>query len=89
MIKAVFLSLGFIVLLAETPTLSAQNNPTDLAVNEGVIRQANTILLRQELAAASGAVSRGDLAGAAKDYEDAYNLVNQIGSGIDVETSQT
>jgi len=35
------------------------------------------------------AAARGDLAGAAKLYQEAYDLVQQIGSGIDVETAQT
>jgi hypothetical protein len=89
MTKAAILTLGFIFFLAATGPLNAQTSDTDLAVNEGVVRQANTILLRQKLAAASAANARGDLPGAAKDYEDAYKLVNDIGSGIDAETAQT
>ena len=89
MTKAAILTLGFILFLAAAGPLNAQTSDTDLAVNEGVIRQANTILLRQKLAAASAANARGDLPGAAKDYEDAYKLVNDIGSGIDAETAQT
>ena len=79
MTKAVSLSLGFIFLLASLATLSAQNSATDMAVNEGVIRQANTILLRQKLEAANAAAVRGDLPGAAKDYEDAYTLTRVFG----------
>ncbi len=60
-----------------------------MAVNEAVLRQANTIVLRQKLAEAKNAVAHGDLPGAAKIYEDAYTLVQQIGSGIDAETAQT
>jgi hypothetical protein len=89
MTKAVFISLGLILLLAPAARLSAQTSATDMAVNEGVIRQANTILLRQKLAAASAAASRGDLAGAAKDYDEAYTLVTEIGSGVDAEAAQT
>ena len=77
MTKAAFLTLGLFFLLASAGPLVAQTSATDLAVNEGVIRQANTILLRQKLAAASGAIARGDLTGAAKDYEDAYKLVQR------------
>ncbi|MEI9864646.1 MAG: hypothetical protein WDN00_08850 [Limisphaerales bacterium] len=88
MTKAVPFSLGLILLLAPMARLSAQTNAMDMAVNEGVIRQAKTILLRQELTAASSAVSRGDLPGAAKDYEDSYSLVKEIGSGIEVESAQ-
>jgi tetratricopeptide (TPR) repeat protein len=54
-----------------------------------VIDQANTILLRQKLEDARAAAARGDLRGAAKLYEDAKALVDQIGSGINAETVQT
>ena len=60
-----------------------------MAVNRAVMDQANTILLRQKLEDAKAAAARGDLPGAAKLYEDAMALVNQIGSGIDAETAQT
>jgi hypothetical protein len=89
MTKAALISLSFIFLLASAPALRAQSSATDMAVSEGVIRQANTILLRQKLAAASTESAHGDLTGAAKDYEDAYTLVTEIGSGIDAETAQT
>lgn len=89
MTKAVSLSLGFICLLAAAVSLSAQTNPVDMAVNEAVLRQANTIVLRQKLQEAKNTVQRGDLPGAAKLYEDAYALVEQIGSGIDAERTQT
>jgi hypothetical protein len=89
MTKAVLLSLGFIFLLASAATLSAQTSPADMAVNEGVVRQANTIVLRQKLADAKSAAARGDLVTAAKYYEEAYQLTQMIGSGIDAETAQT
>ena len=88
MIKAVFLSLGFIFLLAPVVGLSAQNNATDMAVNEGVVRQANTIVLRQKLSDARNVANRGDLAGAAKLYQEAETLAEQIGSGINIERAQ-
>jgi type II secretory pathway component GspD/PulD (secretin)/Tfp pilus assembly protein PilF len=88
MTKAVLLPLGFLLLLAVA--LPAQSNsPADMAINRAVMDQANTILLRQKLEDAKGAAARGDLPGAAKFYEDAKLLVDQIGSGIDAETAQT
>jgi len=88
MIKAVFLPLGILFLLAAA--LPAQtNNATEMAVNRAIMDQANTILLRQKLEDAKGAAARGDLPGAAKLYEDAKTLADQIGSGIDAETAQT
>ena len=87
---AASLSLGFILLAVSTATSPAQtNSPEDMAVTEAVLRQANTIVLRQELGDAKSAAARGDLAGAAKLYQEAYTLVQQIGSGIDVEAAQT
>ncbi|MGA2241556.1 MAG: tetratricopeptide repeat protein [Verrucomicrobiota bacterium] len=89
MTKAAPLSLGFILLLAAAAMLPAQTSPTDVAVNEAVLRQANTIILRQKLLEAKNTALRGDLPGAAKLYEDANTLVGQIGSGIPEEKAQT
>jgi tetratricopeptide (TPR) repeat protein len=89
MTKAAPLSLGFILLLAAAAMLPAQTSPTDAAVNEAVLRQANTIILRQKLLDAKNTAARGDLPGAAKLYEDANTLVEQIGSGIPEEKAQT
>ena len=89
MTKAAPLSLGFFLLLAAAAMLPAQTSPTDAAVNEAVLRQANTIILRQKLLDAKNTAARGDLTGAAKLYEDAYQLVEQIGSGIPEEKAQT
>ena len=88
--KAASLSLGFILLAVSAATSPAQtNSPEDMAVTEAVLRQANTIVLRQKLVDAKSDAARGDLAGTAKLYQEAYGLVQQIGSGIDVETAQT
>jgi len=89
MTKAVSLSLGFIFLLAPATGFSASTSAEDAAVNQAVLNQANTIVLRQKLMDAKSAASRGDLVGAAKLYEDAYVLVEQVGSGIDAESAQT
>jgi hypothetical protein len=87
--KAVLFPLGFIFLLMTVGVAPGQTSPVTTAINEAVLRQANTLVLRQKLADAKSAISRGDLMGAAKLYEDCYALVEQIGSGIDAETAQT
>ena len=89
--KAVSLPLGFILLAVFTAASPAQtSSPQDMAATEAVLRQANTIVLRQRLVDARSSAARGDLAGAAKLYQEAYGLVQQIGPGpIDVETAQT
>jgi type II secretory pathway component GspD/PulD (secretin)/tetratricopeptide (TPR) repeat protein len=89
MTKAVSLTLGLLFLLASAAQLRAQTNDTDFAVLRAVQDQANTIVLRGKLEDAKAAAGRGDLEGAAKLYEDAYEVASQIGSGIDVETAQT
>jgi hypothetical protein len=53
--------------------LRAQTSDTDLAISRAVQDQANTMSLRQKLEDAKAAAGRGDLAGAAKLYEDAYD----------------
>lgn len=88
MIKASLLTLGLAALVALPAALPAQENPTDMAVNEAVLRQANTIVLRQKLAAARADEQQGDTANAAKLYQEACELVQKIGSGVDAEASQ-
>jgi len=90
MTKAVSVPLGLILILAGTFVLPAQtNSPVDLAVSEAVLRQADTVVLRQKLVQARDAATHGDLVAAARLYEDAYSLVQTIGSGIPAETEDT
>jgi type II secretory pathway component GspD/PulD (secretin)/tetratricopeptide (TPR) repeat protein len=89
MTKVVSASIGLIFIFAATVASPAQTNPADTAVNEAVMRQADTILLRQKLDDARDAVAHGDLTTAARLYDEAYSLVQKIGSGIDAETAQT
>ena len=88
MTKTTILTLGLVALLSVPSVLSAQDNSTSVAVNEAVMRQAKTIELRQKLADAKVVAQRGNLAGAAKLYQESCNLVGQIGSGIDSESAQ-
>jgi hypothetical protein len=87
--KAVSISLGLILLLAGAAMLPAQNSPTEEAVKEAVKRQADTITLRNKLVEARNVEGRGDVVQAAKLYQEAEALVDQIGSGIDAEKAQT
>jgi general secretion pathway protein D len=89
MIKAVSFSLGLTLLLAAAPAFGAQTQPQEAAVNEAVYRQANRITLRQKLVDARAAQDRRALASAAKLYDDAWDLVQKIGSGVDAERDQT
>ncbi|HUA65757.1 MAG TPA: hypothetical protein VME24_07915 [Alphaproteobacteria bacterium] len=91
MTKAVLFPIPFLILMAAT-VAPAQTSPNygNAAVNEAVLREANTIVLRQRLAEASAAEQRKDLVAAARLYEQAYELVQSIGSiSIPAETAQT
>ena len=61
----------------------------DTATQNAVMRQAYTIELHQKLDEANMAVQQKNLPAAAKLYEDAYTLVQQIGPGIQAEAAQT
>ena len=78
--KAANLLLGLTLLLAPAAVSRAQAPAQETAVNEAVMRQANRIALRQKLADASAAQQRHDLGNAAKLYDDAWSLVQNIGA---------
>ncbi len=90
MTKAVLFPIPFIILLAIT-VAPAQTSTSymDTATQNAVMRQAYMIELHQKLDEANVAVQQKDLVAAAKLYEDAYVLVQQIGPGIQAEAAQT
>ena len=89
MTKAAILFFGLATLITLPAIKSvAQDNSTTIAVNEAVMRQANTIVLRQKLGEAQTAEQRGDIAGAAKLYQESCELIEKIGSGVDAESAQ-
>ena len=88
MTKAVLLFFGLAALVALPVSAPAQDNSTTIAVNEAVLRQANTIVLRQKLVEARRANLTGETVAAAKLYQESCELAQQIGSGIDAETAQ-
>src|ERR1035438_9221956 len=89
MMKAATLPLALILLLTVVPASKAQTPPQETAVNEAVYRQANCITLRQKLADGRAAQDRGAFSIAAKLYDDAWDLVQKIGSGVEAERDQT
>jgi type II secretory pathway component GspD/PulD (secretin)/tetratricopeptide (TPR) repeat protein len=89
MTKAAILTLASSVFLATAPVAWSQAPAEDTAVNEAVYRQANRITLRQKLAEAKAAQERHALPSAAKLYDEAWELVQKIGSGVDAEREQT
>jgi tetratricopeptide (TPR) repeat protein len=91
MIKAVLFPIPLILLMAATVVSAQSASSFDTnAVNEAVMREANTIVLRQKLTAANAAVQQKDLESAVKLYEDAYSLAQSIGPmSIPQEWSET
>lgn len=89
MMKAVTTPLLVSILLATASTLPAQTADTTTAVNEAVRRQADRITLRQKLVDAQVAQQRRDLTTAARIYDEAWKLVEGIGSGVEAEARQT
>ncbi|HEV2320375.1 MAG TPA: tetratricopeptide repeat protein [Verrucomicrobiae bacterium] len=91
MIKAVLFPIPLIILMAATVVSAQSTSSYDAnAINEAVMREANTIVLRQKLTAANAAVQQKDLDAAVRLYEDAYALARSIGPmSIPQEWSQT
>lgn len=67
---------------------AAQPSSAEIAADEATRRQEAVILLRRTLAEAQQTQSGGDMAGAARLYEEAYRWVQAIGVGIDTETQE-
>jgi hypothetical protein len=88
MIKKVTFTLGLVFLLGLPASAPAQGNAQDTAVSQAVYRQANLITLRQKLLDARSAWQRRDLPGAAKLYDDSWDLVQRIGAGVDAEAEE-
>jgi type II secretory pathway component GspD/PulD (secretin) len=89
MIKTATLPVGLIFLLATAPASWSQAPAEETAINEAVYRQANVVTLRKKLAEARAAQDRHAPVAAAKLYDEAWDLVQKIGSGIEAERAQT
>ena len=88
MTKAAFISIGLAALVLFPATVPAQDNPAAAAVNEAVLRQANTIVLRQKLSDAKAVAQRGDIVNAAKLYQESVTLADQSAPGLIPERQQ-
>lgn len=84
----VFIPLLLVATLVTPPPLQGQagTDATRTAIEAAVQRQAWTLEMRQRLDEARAAEGRGDLSGAARHFEAAFNLSRQIGAGVDAET---
>ncbi|HWY32057.1 MAG TPA: tetratricopeptide repeat protein, partial [Candidatus Acidoferrum sp.] len=88
MIKMTHLSLGLAALLMLPALALAQDSAVKMAVDQSVLNQANSVVLREKLVDAQTTAQRGDILGAAKLYQDCVSLAQQIGPGIEAETAQ-
>ncbi len=89
MIKAVTTTLSLLLVLGATAPLLGQQLPAQLAGEEAVRRQADIIQIRQLLENAQKAQVRHDLAGASQLYEEALELVQKVGVGVEKERNET
>ena len=85
--KAAIRTFGVFVLSCFFAVAQNASPPVDDAINEGLRREAAKIELRKKLDEAQAAQKRGELAAAAKQYEDCLNLCERIG-GTRVELEQ-
>lgn len=92
MIKVVSTSLILIALFGTSPRTFAQDAAAvaeRTAGEEAVRRQARIIQLRNTLADAQALQAQGDLVAASKEYETAWDHVQNIGVTIDRERAET
>ncbi|MCZ7634991.1 MAG: hypothetical protein M5U12_02340 [Verrucomicrobia bacterium] len=90
MIRFVFTAAAAAVLLVAVPSVQAQASAAQIAAEEAVRRQDMTISLRKTLQDAQAARTKGDLALAARLYEEAWLLVQRIGdASIEKERQAT
>src|SRR6188508_1373950 len=90
MIKAAFTPLCLTLLIGTAPILSAQQTPTDAAVQAALHREADRITVREKLDLGRAAEQRGDLGSAATLYGEAWKLIEGIGPArVPAEAQQT
>ncbi|HTG43784.1 MAG TPA: hypothetical protein VK633_04565 [Verrucomicrobiae bacterium] len=92
MIKVVSTSLILIALFGTSPRIHSQDAAAvanRAASEEAVRRQARKIQLRSTLADAQALEAKGDLVGASKKYEEAWDLVQTVGVTVEQERAET
>src|SRR3954469_22370428 len=86
MIKAAIIT-SVLLLAAILPGYSQDPNQT--AIDEGIRRQYNTMVLRDTLKKADDVLAHNDLANAGQLYDTAWGLILSIGPGVEVEARHT
>ena len=88
MMKAAYTTLSLIILCSlATPALAQQSN-AQIAAEEAVRRQAESIELRKKLEEARAAEVDNNLQKAAMAYDEAYRSAVRIGKGVGQETAE-
>ncbi len=80
--------LSLVALIAAFDTVSTRAVAQE-AGEIAVRREEKAIVLRKTLEAAATAAKQGDLTSAAKAYEDAWNLTEELGSSVEKERNIT
>jgi len=80
--------LSVLLVCASAQGVMSQS-PGQVAEEEAIRRQEKTIVLRDALNSANQQQKQGDLGSAAKTYEQAWGLVEQLGSSVEAERTQT
>jgi tetratricopeptide (TPR) repeat protein len=92
MIKVVSTSLILIALFGTSPRAFSQNAvaaANQAASEEALNRQARLIELRKDLTEAQALRAKGDVVGASKEYEKAWESVERVGPTADIERAET
>ncbi|HON07504.1 MAG TPA: hypothetical protein PLW02_05315, partial [Verrucomicrobiota bacterium] len=86
-LKPILLGVGCLF-FACSWQLGYTQTPVDIAAEEAVRRQEQTILLRKKLADAQATYKKGEIEKAVQLYEDAYAILPKIGTGVEQESQQ-
>jgi hypothetical protein len=86
-LKPILLGVGCLFFVCSWQAGYAQT-PADIAAEEAVRRQEQTILLRKKLVDAQATYKKGEIEKAIQLYEDAYAVLPKIGSGVEQEAQQ-
>lgn len=88
MMKAAYTTLSLIILCSIATPALAQQSAAQLAAEEAIRRQAESIELRKKLEEARSAEAEANLQKAALLYDEAYRSAVLIGKGVGAETSE-
>ena len=80
--------MAALLLFAAAASLSAQSTPAELAEREALQREEQKLMLRSQLNEAQSAQGQKHWEEAARLCEEAYDLTQKVGAGVESETQQ-